>query len=77
MTQQSALAGCDQPAPSFQVRHHVAPDARRRRLTVLKLDRVALARLDLGHLPTFDFAVLELRVRFGAIFYRLLFGPRR
>jgi hypothetical protein len=46
-------------------------------LTVLKLDRVALARLDLGHLPTFDFAVLELRVRFGAIFYRLLFGPRR
>jgi hypothetical protein len=50
---------------------------RRRRLTVLKHDRVALALVDVGHLPTFDFAVLELRVRFGADHCVLLNGRAR
>jgi hypothetical protein len=50
--------------PPFQVRHHIAPQVRRRGVAVREDNGVAVALVDVGHPFPVDIAKLQLPVRF-------------
>src|SRR6478752_2870174 len=56
--------GGHKPAQALQVRHHVSPQIRRRRVAERKDDGVALALVDVGHPPPVDLAILQSPIRF-------------
>ena len=54
----------DEPAESFEVRHDISPQIRRRRVAVLEDDRISPALVDIGHPSAEDLGVLQLSVGF-------------